>query len=413
MRGKLIAATTVVAVLVGLVAAGAPEASAANKDFIFFGRASGTTYQPFNGVPSSTAVAAVVGGPANKADSDAASGLDVSHVAEATSVATATSITKVPGGGGWQVMAQSKAKGVSLLGGAVTATSVTTTTVITEVHDVLTTNVHSAFVGLSIPGHHVPLSVPSNYTVSLGDLGEVVLNSGVSSVAGGVGQTSGAGMQLRLTSAQGSAGPGDVITVAPVSAMVQHTAPTTGHSVGGQAYGTKVLHTLDGTTTVISDPTARITMPAAGTSGFTFTTAISSVRAGTGVRTGAVTDSALGDTTTSSASSQLTSRVQAVTLFGGLIKATAVSTEATATAAGTRQGTTTFSGLVVNGHTITAPAPNTVIDVLNLGRVTVNQQVRSAHGIVVRALDIVLGVARDGLPAGAEVQVAVATATAI
>jgi hypothetical protein len=45
-------------------------------------------------------------------------------------------------------------------------------------------------------------------------------------------------------------------------------------------------------------------------------------------------------------------------------------------------------------------------------KVTINQQLKSNKGITVRGLDIKLSTAAYGLPAGAEVQIAVATASA-
>jgi hypothetical protein len=55
--------------------------------------------------------------------------------------------------------------------------------------------------------------------------------------------------------------------------------------------------------------------------------------------------------------------------------------------------------------------PNTVIN-LGIGKVTVNQQIRSGSYIVVRGVDIVLGKATNGLPAGAEIELAVSYARA-
>jgi hypothetical protein len=67
-----------------------------------------------------------------------------------------------------------------------------------------------------------------------------------------------------------------------------------------------------------------------------------------------------------------------------------------------------IAGTVINLNA----APNTTINVLNLGQITINQQIRTAHGIIVRGLDIVIGTARNGLPVGAEIQLAVAAASA-
>ena len=57
--------------------------------------------------------------------------------------------------------------------------------------------------------------------------------------------------------------------------------------------------------------------------------------------------------------------------------------------------------------------PNTTINLLNLGLITINQQIVGAHSITVRGIDIVLNGAHYGLPVGAEVQIAVAQAAAI
>jgi len=68
--------------------------------------------------------------------------------------------------------------------------------------------------------------------------------------------------------------------------------------------------------------------------------------------------------------------------------------------------------LVIGGKAITVNAsPNTVLN-LGIGKITINQQIKQGKRITVRALDIVLGKAGYGFPAGAEVQVAVATAAA-
>ena len=67
---------------------------------------------------------------------------------------------------------------------------------------------------------------------------------------------------------------------------------------------------------------------------------------------------------------------------------------------------------MIGGKAITLnTAPNTVLN-LGIGKITINQQIRKGNRITVRALDIVLGKAGYGFPAGAEVQVAVATVAA-
>jgi hypothetical protein len=82
------------------------------------------------------------------------------------------------------------------------------------------------------------------------------------------------------------------------------------------------------------------------------------------------------------------------------------------TASGTAvSGSSRLANLVIAGKAIPLNArPNTVLK-LGIGRVTINQQLKSAKSVTVRALDIVLGRAAYGLPAGAEVQIAVANAS--
>jgi hypothetical protein len=50
-----------------------------------------------------------------------------------------------------------------------------------------------------------------------------------------------------------------------------------------------------------------------------------------------------------------------------------------------------------------------VIDVANLGRVTINHQKKTTNANLIRAIVIKLDTARAGLPVGAEVEVGVAT----
>jgi hypothetical protein len=84
---------------------------------------------------------------------------------------------------------------------------------------------------------------------------------------------------------------------------------------------------------------------------------------------------------------------------------------------GTPAGYTVTGGsgllnVVIGGSPINLDAaPNTVINLLGLGTVTINKQVRTARGISVIAIDIVVGKAQSGLPVGAEVQLAVSTAS--
>jgi hypothetical protein len=129
---------------------------------------------------------------------------------------------------------------------------------------------------------------------------------------------------------------------------------------------------------------------------------------------GGVTNGVNGTNTNAVWDAQTGSKVAAINLFNGLIKADAIT--ASAHVRGTPRGVQVSGSsqlvhLVIGGKPIALnTSPNSVLN-LGIGKVTINQQVKSAKKITVRALDIVLGKAGYGLPAGAEVQVAVAIAS--
>jgi hypothetical protein len=107
----------------------------------------------------------------------------------------------------------------------------------------------------------------------------------------------------------------------------------------------------------------------------------------------------------------MTASVANVNLLGGLIKATAVKVTAHADLKGI-SGSMTLTGLTIGGTRIPLSVkPNTVIN-LGIGKVIVNQQIRHRYNITVRGVDIVLLKPSGGLPVGAEIQLASATAAA-
>lgn len=99
-------------------------------------------------------------------------------------------------------------------------------------------------------------------------------------------------------------------------------------------------------------------------------------------------------------------------MLNGLITAQALKGTANANLTkATATGAMTLVNLQIGGTTIPLNVkPNTVIN-LDIGKVTVNQRIRSGQAeIAIRAIDIVLAKATNGLPVGAEIQVATATA---
>jgi len=80
---------------------------------------------------------------------------------------------------------------------------------------------------------------------------------------------------------------------------------------------------------------------------------------------------------------------------------------------GFTEASTTLVGLKIGGKPVTIGSePNTVINILGLGKLTINQQITSPTGIIVRALDLEITSSGKKLPVGAHLQVAAAYAAA-
>ena len=416
MRGKaLVAGLAAVAAALGVAVVGGGAAGAADSDFLFYGDAQGARVKALSNTVTSqiTAESGVFGGASPQQNTNSAAAVNVGGgVATIGGVNTHTEIKQITGG--WQVSATSQTTGISLLGGAITATALTTTATVTEKNGVLTPDVQNTFANLHIAGIHLPVHIPQNFGIKLGNIAQIGINTGAGAVAGGAAQALGAALQVRLLEPAGSQDTGASIYVSPVMAIVgPFGGVDTGHTTLGQAYATKITANVGSLVGVRSDPTAPVTVYAPGTSGNTTTASVASVHLGSGLLVGAVTDTGFGQNTTAGANTIMTSRIANLNLFSGLIKASAITVNATASSNGTVTGSTNLANVVIAGAVINLnAAPNTTINVLNLGQVTINQQIHTAHGIIVRGLDIVIGTARNGLPVGAEIQLAVAAASA-
>jgi hypothetical protein len=267
---------------------------------------------------------------------------------------------------------------------------------------------------LHIAGVTLPVHIPPNFGVKLGSIAQIGISTGTWGVQGNVARALGAGLQIRLLEPAGSAETGASIYVSPVDTIVgPQGGIDTGHTNGGTAYGTKITANVGSLVGFRSDPTDQVTVFGTGTSGQTVTRQLANVHLGTGLNLGAITDTGFGTNTTAGAFTHTTSQIATLNLLGGAIRAKAITADADASSSGVVHGSSQLVGLVIAGKPINLNAgPNTAIHVLNLGTITINQQIRTAHGIIVRALDIVLGTRRSGLPIGAEIQVAVASASA-
>jgi hypothetical protein len=157
-------------------------------------------------------------------------------------------------------------------------------------------------------------------------------------------------------------------------------------------------------------------MAAAVTNGVTNYNTIASADLAPLLQVGAVTTSATGTDTATVLDSRTTAEIAGLNLFNGAITADAIKAEAHAHGipggASFSDGTSTFVNLRIGGKLIPLNvSPNTVINIANLAIVTINQISKTANAVLVRVLDIKITTASYGLPVGAEIQIATATAS--
>jgi hypothetical protein len=326
--------------------------------------------------------------------------------------------------GGVQVVTSAQTAGVNLLGGAIQARAVTTTDVAT-VHGNNTTDysVHTEFVGLKISGLTIPLTVPKNFHLTIPNVANVVLNASFASAGpagSGALMTEGAGVYISLLKARGDNPAGTVIFVNPTYSAISTVSPTNTPTIGGYAYGSKITAKAGNLLNAESGPTARISLPINGTGGVVKHNTTATVSIPSVLTASAVTDYAQGvkAATGSRSYSTMTTQLANVNLLGGLITADALTgiahVETTPGGGTTSTATTSFVNLSIAGRKIPVTiSPNTVINLANVGTVTVREQSKNDSQAQVTLLDIKISTASYGLPAGAEVRVGVAAAWVI
>jgi len=79
-----------------------------------------------------------------------------------------------------------------------------------------------------------------------------------------------------------------------------------------------------------------------------------------------------------------------VNILNGLITATGVVAIATSTAGGNDAYGSSLANLVVNGVSMSAPEPNTRVDLPGVGYVVLNEQIATVSGITVNMIHVVL-----------------------
>jgi len=408
MRAKVFAAATAAAVVIATLFFAVGPASGA-VGYWFFGTAGGSQIRALNSsITSALTARSTVLTTDSGTSSNTLAAAKAQGVLTAGAVKTSSQVSAVPGGR--EVVSHARVADVNLLGGLITATAITTTTTTSRVNGVISSSAHSEFADLKITGANLPVNIPQNYTVQIPGIATVVVNFGLTASQDDNGGALGAGLVVTLLKDEGTANTGAEIDLTPVMTDVAaDSSPTTGHGTIGNAYATSIDVDAGQAVGVHSDPTAPTSVFASGTRGKTTENSIAAVNLAPLGRVGAVKTTGVGVNTLSVGTVTTTASAADINLLGGLITASAISSRATATLAGA-SGASKIVDLKIGSTRIPLNVkPNTVLK-LGIGKVTINQQIKSGRSITVRAVDIVLGKAAYGLPAGAEVQLAVATA---
>jgi hypothetical protein len=411
--GGLVAATAAVAAVV----AGSSGAGAANNStgFEFVGWAGGSLVRAAdNTITSDLTAASSINNEGLVSDTNDAAHVVVKDLLNTGEVATSAASTAVPGG--YQVRSEARTAGISALGGLITAAAVDTTSIARVVDGVASTSVQTTFVNLKVGSTRVPANVKPNTIIRIPNVATVALNYQLAFTDRDKAYTIGIGAYVSLLKPRGDNAVGAELAISPTTSQLGPVVtPPSGHFLYGKAYGTKVTAKVGSLAGIQSDETAPITMAAAGTeNGEVDTSSIAGVNLNPAAHVGAVTDSIQGTNTASAYDGQVGSRIGAINLLNGLIRADAVGSFARVRGAAsatlpTVTGGSTLVNLIINGKPIKITgAPNTVINILGVAKITINQQTRPTNrSMIVRALDVKLLADRSGFPAGAEIEVAV------
>ena len=405
-----------VAVTAALVGGGGAGAAPSSTGFEFVGWAGGSLVRAANNIITSDLTAASsINNEGLVSDTNDAAHVTVKDLLNTGEVATSARSSAVEGG--YQVRSEARTAGISALGGLITADAIDTTSIAKVVDGVASTSVSTTFVNLKVGTVHVPVNVKPNTIIRIPNVATVALNYQLAFTDhADSAYTIGIGAYVSLLKPRGSNAIGAELAISPTTSQLGPVVtPPSGHFLYAKAYGTKVTAKVGDLAGIQSDETAPITMAAAGTpNGEIDTSSIASVDLNPLAHVGAITDSIQGTNTADAYDGQAGSRIGAINLLNGFIRADAVNSFARVKGAANAlipsvTGGSSLVNLIINGKPIVlSGAPNTVINILGVAKITINQQIHpTSRSLIVRALDIQLLNAKAGFPAGAEIQVAV------
>jgi hypothetical protein len=411
-RRTSIAATTLATLAVSLM--GLP-ANAGSGTFQYAAYSGGTLVRALGTTISSdlTAQSSIAGNIVPRSDSNRVASVHAGDLADTGVVETSVKAENF-GINGVKTTAYARTLGVNLLGGLIKADAVETTTVVSGTPLTgLTSEAVTKYVNLRIVGVELPVNIPKNYKVSIPGVATIVINASYSQTAdGGILTHTGYGLGIWLLNPYKGAPTGSTIILNPSFAGMSPPVPVDQPTVGGYAYGTQVLLSVGSDVDGQVGKTASVAAPPNSSGGRTVTNTTATVKVPGVLNLGAVTSTTRSFAEPGYADVTNTNEIAGVNLFNGLITADAlkvVSTSKKENGVLTRSMKLTFVNLVVAGQPIDINvAPNTTINVAGLGKVVINDQIKTFNANRIRGIYIKLLEPKGGLETGAEVEVAVA-----
>jgi hypothetical protein len=307
---------------------------------------------------------------------------------------------------------QSTIADVGLLGGLITADTVTSRATVT--HDAGGFAVSAAgtqFANLKVAGVPIPITVPPNTTIPLLGIGKVTLNEQFSSVSTTRASLTVNAIHVDVSKNNGLGIPkGAQIYVGHAMASLQ--LRKINGILGGFAYGAQGRALGD---QIQIGRVAPISLPCFGTHGKTKHNTTAGVNIPGILTSGTVDDTVYGIQTNIGGALSNSSTVEGLDLLGGLVGATTIKAQANGTK--DANGTTfdddgsLFLDLSVGGFPNIGDdvAPNTKLHIAGLGTLWLHRVIEHSNSIEVRMIELkVTALNGFGLPVGADIRVAVA-----
>lgn len=338
-------------------------------------------------------------------DTNSVTGVSLSGIA--TTGVIYTSVSSATVGSGSAATATSTVNGLSLLGGLVTADAVTSaSSSILSAGGYSTSSTGTVFTNAKVLGLPILIDVAPNTKIVLPAIGYVLLNEQIAKSSSTSASLTVNAIHIHITLANALGLPvGSQIVVASAqSSTLASIALLSGFGYGTQVRAAGILDAGRSADVVLnctgddseeSNNVAGVDLPGILSTGAVHTTAVGTVGA-------------------SSTNGQITASVAGLNVLSGLVAATTITADATASDSGSgvslSDSGSIFVGLAVAGYPeIVNPAPNTHVSIAGLGTLWLHRVIQTSTSIEVRMVELVVDADNTlGLPIGADVRIAVA-----